>query len=82
MDDRIDESTDIGVLLSTSEQITRHDLRRALIRDQADPRCDLLAADALPGRARRRLGRHRHPHDVSGGSAEGVRILGKLEADA
>jgi hypothetical protein len=57
-------------LLETLDAKSRDDLRRVLIRDQADRDAIALPPDALPRSERAGLGRHhRLPEDVAGGAA-------------
>jgi low affinity Fe/Cu permease len=62
----------LRALVETLDRKARDDLRRVLIRDQAQRRRDRLTLDALPRRVNRGLGRHhRHADAASGGAAEG-----------
>ena len=76
------KDAELRALLATLDSKARDDLRRVLIRDQADRDAIFLAAASLPRRPRQRLGRrHRLPDDASDDHSELV-ALAVVRAEA
>jgi hypothetical protein len=65
---------DLRALLTTPDPKARDDLRRVLIRDQADRDAIFLPPEGYRDRASRLGGHHRLPDDVAGWAAEGIGI--------